>query len=213
MEHPSIVNLWSCIARMAVWRVQYWTRSPLMLGLSSSYLIHHIWSRPPGTAGRQRPAHSGYMAYLSSALTVIIKNYLCRTMARKSSGIICGGYATWVEPKNRPFLTAQIEIWAHTPHLILQNVSWPCHSGMHIQSVIMSYTTCWMHWSSQVLSSSVSKGMTLLGEVASETARFADMFYKFFDALNVCNFDSGKRERKSFKDPYRSSKDFRLKVK
>lgn len=51
-----------------------------------------------------------------------------------------------------------------------------------------------------------------LGEVAKETARFADMFDKFFDALNVCNFDSGKHERKPFKDPYRSPSDFRLKV-
>ncbi len=51
-----------------------------------------------------------------------------------------------------------------------------------------------------------------LGKAAEETARFTDMFDKFFDALNVCNFDSGKHERKQFKDPYRSASDFRLKV-
>ena len=46
-----------------------------------------------------------------------------------------------------------------------------------------------------------------------ETARFADMFDKFFDSLNVCNFDSGKRERRPFKNPFRCALDFRLKVK
>ena len=51
-----------------------------------------------------------------------------------------------------------------------------------------------------------------MGPVAAETARFTLMFDKFFDALNVCNFDSGKHERKPFQDPYRSANDFRLKV-
>ena len=65
----------------------------------------------------------------------------------------------------------------------------------------------------QVLSSSVSKCLTqCLGPIADETARFTDMFDKFFDALNVSNFDGGKHERKPFKDPYRSASDFRLKV-
>lgn len=52
----------------------------------------------------------------------------------------------------------------------------------------------------------------IVGPVASETSRFALTFDKFFDALNVCNFDSGKHERKPFKDPYRSASDFRLKA-
>ncbi len=47
---------------------------------------------------------------------------------------------------------------------------------------------------------------------ASETARFVDIFDKFFDAVNVANFDSAKRERKPFKNPYRCALDFRLKV-
>ena len=34
----------------------------------------------------------------------------------------------------------------------------------------------------------------------------------FFDCLNVNSFDEGKHQRKPFKDPYRSVKDFRLKV-
>jgi len=59
----------------------------------------------------------------------------------------------------------------------------------------------------------VSKGLTLiLGDVASETAIFTDMFDKFFDALNVSNFDTAKHQRKTFKNPYRSANDFRLKV-
>ena len=59
----------------------------------------------------------------------------------------------------------------------------------------------------------MSKGLThVLGTDAHETSKFADMFDKFFDAVNVCNFDSGKHERKPFKDPYRSPTDFRLKV-
>lgn len=65
----------------------------------------------------------------------------------------------------------------------------------------------------QVLSYTVSKGLThALGPEAEETARFADYFDKFFDAVNVSNFDSGKHQRKPFRDPYRSASDFRLKV-
>lgn len=65
----------------------------------------------------------------------------------------------------------------------------------------------------QVLSYSVSKGLThVLGSTAEGTARFTDMFDKFFDTLNVSNFDSGKHKRKSFQNPYRSASDFRLKV-
>ena len=52
-----------------------------------------------------------------------------------------------------------------------------------------------------------------MGSEVSETSRFAMMFDKFFDLLNVSNFDSGKKERKPFKDPHRSATDFRLKVK
>lgn len=59
----------------------------------------------------------------------------------------------------------------------------------------------------------MSKCLThTLGLVAEGSAQFAIMFDKFFDALNVCNFDEGKHERKPFKDPYRSSSDFRIKV-
>ena len=56
---------------------------------------------------------------------------------------------------------------------------------------------------SQVLSASVSKALQLVvGEEAAETARFADYFNKYFDALNVSNFDEGKHSRNPFKAPY-----------
>ena len=65
----------------------------------------------------------------------------------------------------------------------------------------------------QVLSESVSKALTLTGgsEVA-ETAHFINMMDKFFDTVNVSNYTNGIRKRKPFQHPYRSGKDFRLKV-
>ena len=45
-----------------------------------------------------------------------------------------------------------------------------------------------------------------------ETARFVDMFNKFFDCLNVNNFTAGMHDKNSFKSPYRKLTDFRLKV-
>ena len=65
----------------------------------------------------------------------------------------------------------------------------------------------------QVLSESVSKALTLYGgDKAEETAKFAEIFDKFFDCLNVSNFTDGKYNRKPFQDPYRSGTDFRLTV-
>ena len=62
----------------------------------------------------------------------------------------------------------------------------------------------------QVLSESVSKALTLVGGAKSEEpARFAAMVDKFFDSLNVSNFQNEKKNRKPFQDPYRS---FRLRV-
>ena len=65
----------------------------------------------------------------------------------------------------------------------------------------------------QVLSSSVANALRVtLKDKATQTANFCDIFDKFFDCLNVTNFDAGKRSRNAFKSPYRSEKDFRLKV-
>lgn len=50
------------------------------------------------------------------------------------------------------------------------------------------------------------------GPEVEETARFVETFDKFFDALNVTNFSDGRRKRKAFQLPYKSGKDFRLKV-
>ena len=46
----------------------------------------------------------------------------------------------------------------------------------------------------------------------SETAKFVQMMDRFFDCLNVNSFNKGKQRRKEFQDPYRSGRDFRLKV-
>ena len=65
----------------------------------------------------------------------------------------------------------------------------------------------------QVLSSSVANALRVtLKDKATQTAYFCEIFDKFFDCLNVTNFDAGKRSRNAFKSPYRSEKDFRLKV-
>ena len=50
------------------------------------------------------------------------------------------------------------------------------------------------------------------GDEMSETIRFVDMMDKLFDVFNVNNYDTGKKKRKPFQDPYRSSADFRVKV-
>ena len=67
----------------------------------------------------------------------------------------------------------------------------------------------------QVLSKSVSDAL-FGGLEAEETAVFVDMFDKWFDAVNTCNFTNGQYQRKPFKNPYRLSatgeEDFRLKV-
>lgn len=64
------------------------------------------------------------------------------------------------------------------------------------------------------MSESVSKALTLLGGAkVSETARFASMMDKFFDALNASiDFTNGKHKRKPFQNPYRSADDFRIAV-
>ena len=65
----------------------------------------------------------------------------------------------------------------------------------------------------QVLSQSVSKALQMtVGTRAKETARFADMFDKFFDCLNCSTLSAGKRTRNPFKSPYRSGTDWKLKV-
>ena len=52
----------------------------------------------------------------------------------------------------------------------------------------------------------------LVGDEATETAKFAEMFNKFFDCLNTSNFTVGKQQRNVFKNPYYSAEDFRLTV-
>jgi hypothetical protein len=59
----------------------------------------------------------------------------------------------------------------------------------------------------------VAKGLEQFGgDEAQETSIFAAKFNHFFDCLNVSNFSAGKRKRDAFQSPYRSGKDFRLRV-
>lgn len=70
-----------------------------------------------------------------------------------------------------------------------------------------------MSASTQVLSESVSKALTLRGgEATAETARFLLMMDKFFDCTNVKNYSAGVKSRKPFQLPFRSASDERLKV-
>ena len=63
------------------------------------------------------------------------------------------------------------------------------------------------------MSGSVATALRLTGgEDAKETAKFVDFFDKFFDCLNVGDFETGMKTRNTFKAPYRSSSDFHLKV-
>jgi len=64
-----------------------------------------------------------------------------------------------------------------------------------------------------VLSNTVATALRLTGrEEVEETARFVMMIDRFFDCLNVTDFDGGRRTRNPFKAPYRSGSDFRLRV-
>lgn len=54
--------------------------------------------------------------------------------------------------------------------------------------------------------------LTFQGEEATETAKFAGMFDKFFDCLNTSNSYIGKQSINCFKNPYRTVTDFRLEV-
>ena len=64
-----------------------------------------------------------------------------------------------------------------------------------------------------MLSNTVAKALTFReGKDAEATVQFITKMNKFFDCLNVGNFDDGKRKRDPFKQPYRSARDFRLQV-
>ena len=83
--------------------------------------------------------------------------------------------------------------------------------------VIISQTLlinqCNMFASTQVLSESVSKALTLRGgEATAETARFLLIIDNFFDCTNVKNYSAGVKSRKPFQLLYRSASDERLKV-
>ena len=59
----------------------------------------------------------------------------------------------------------------------------------------------------------MSKALRLTGgKEVYETAYLIEKIDKYFDSLNVSSYTSGKRHRKPFQQPYRSSNDFRLSV-
>ena len=59
----------------------------------------------------------------------------------------------------------------------------------------------------------MAKALQLTGrDDVVETVRFITMMDKFFDCLNVNNFSMGNKNKKPFKQPYRSADDFRLTV-
>ena len=64
-----------------------------------------------------------------------------------------------------------------------------------------------------MLSNRVHKALlTFQDDEAAETAKFAGMFDKFFDCLNISNSYVGKHSLNSFKNAYRKATDFRLEV-
>ena len=83
-----------------------------------------------------------------------------------------------------------------------------CEVSFFVRTIYIIYT-----YLLQVLSQTVSKALELTGgDEAKETAKFVDLFDKFFDCLNVNSFTKGKHSRKVFQNPYRKATDFRLKV-
>ena len=65
----------------------------------------------------------------------------------------------------------------------------------------------------QVMSERVSKAMLLTGgSKAFETSYFIGKVDKFFDSLNVTNYNSGRHSRKRYQMPYFKPDDFRLEV-
>ncbi len=63
------------------------------------------------------------------------------------------------------------------------------------------------------MSQTVSNALEMTGGPrVQETAKFVAIVDKFFDCLNVNDYNTGRFKRKVFKQPYRSGTDFRLKV-
>ena len=63
------------------------------------------------------------------------------------------------------------------------------------------------------MSSSVSLAFKLLKDQQfDETAKFCEVFDKFFDCMNTRSMSEGKKKRKPDLDPYRSVDDCRLQV-
>jgi hypothetical protein len=105
--------------------------------------------------------------------------------------------------------------WSHLLTLYERNRS---SSGLSVISKLKyehvylnSFSKMRVDLAAQVLSDSVAKGLELfVGEDAKETAKFADIFNKFFDCFNVTHCLEAQRSRNEYKLPYRSAQDIRL---
>ena len=64
-------------------------------------------------------------------------------------------------------------------------------------------------YATQVLSSQVANILKKYHAGTEATAEFCQYFDSFFDCVNVRNQDEGKKKRKEFLEPYRSTTDFR----
>ena len=65
----------------------------------------------------------------------------------------------------------------------------------------------------KVLSQSVATALrTYLKGESEETAKYLEMFDKFFDCLNVTNYTTCYIKRKYFQSPYRWNNDLRIQV-
>jgi len=63
------------------------------------------------------------------------------------------------------------------------------------------------------MSETVSKALLDMKDTTvEEMAKFISMTDNFFDALNVTDKNSGKKEKKPFQSPYRKVDDFRIKA-
>ena len=84
---------------------------------------------------------------------------------------------------------------------------------VRVTCTVFNYMNVYGLHASLVLSNSVSKALILaVGPKATQISRFAEMFNKFFDCLNVSSLSAGKFSRNPFRSPYRSGTDWKLKV-
>lgn len=126
----------------------------------------------------------------------------------------------WASKKRHLWCKGKEISWRHLKRLY-QGDSGACWEAPGLSLVpklkyehiyLTSFSKMRVDLAAQVLSQSVSKALEFTGgPEVEETAKFVDMFDKFFDCLNVNNFVTAYHKRKVFQRPYKSGTDFRLK--